>query len=91
MKYPKEWVEAASQGWVEAGSKWIKTPEGVLNDLQKVGALKEPPKPREFWICTSCKTANEEEELFGSKKPSCAQCGWKTEIEDWIHVKEVIE
>jgi len=64
-KWPKKWLDAFSGEVVEhpgsertitGGRKsWhFSCPERVLDALDKAGALREPEKPREFWICSRC-------------------------------------
>lgn len=47
--YPKRWIEAVhrlSNDW----SGNCERAKAILDALREVGALKEPPKPREWWI-----------------------------------------
>jgi len=51
MKFPKEWLEAVENSLVwldDAPSK--QHARGALEALHNVGALKDPPEPREFWV-----------------------------------------
>ena len=45
MKCPKAWVDAL-RGTITPDLR-----HEVLRVLSNVGALKDPPKPREFWAC----------------------------------------
>jgi hypothetical protein len=56
MKYPRSWVEALSVSvWgSKRTSSGISEELKILDALSAIGALKDVPKPREFWECTSC-------------------------------------
>lgn len=60
-KWPKKWIDAArpTKGVAPySGSRFIEleyyTPEEILAKLNDVGALKDPPQPREIWWCPEC-------------------------------------
>lgn len=65
MNYPKQWVTALREiglhSRIDDDPRIINTvfPEDVLNALSRVDALKEPPKPREWWVCLRCGRASE--------------------------------
>lgn len=99
MNWPKEWIEA-----VFVHTKAIhdyqselddirgKVCENILNELSKIGALKEPPKPREFWICEyECQLrADQSPKLWhGATNISCPNRPGISH--KFIHVREVIE
>lgn len=58
--YPKEWMEEL-YAWLTDVREAPYDDEGlrkvsadILRALDDIGALKKPPKPREFWVCDSC-------------------------------------
>ena len=61
--YPKEWIEVIATRLAylleSAGvEKSFTSPSNFayccVNDLDQLGALKEIPKPREWWFCDNC-------------------------------------
>lgn len=54
MKYPKEWVSRLCN-YLQSryDNPATEQAETILNALSQLGALKEPPKPREWWMCES--------------------------------------
>ncbi len=58
-KWPKEWLDCVQETIdnPDDPSKrlWILVNgEDALNSLHEIGALKDPPKPREWSICWTC-------------------------------------
>lgn len=85
MKYPKEWVSRLCN-YLQSryDNSATEQAEAILNALSQLGALKEPPKPREWFICSKCKIAtpmNEVHTCFGNFEYTAAL----------IHVREVID
>ena len=90
MKYPKKWIEAVP---IEEDHRrsCLNDPgcitywrEIVLASLQEAGALKDPPKPREWHMCSACWRAVN---ISSNKLP----CGCHGEQVRKIHVREVEE
>jgi hypothetical protein len=54
MKYPKEWIEVVRSLCVQESDEEFA--EVVLDRLSHIGALKDPPKPREWKLCPECVT-----------------------------------
>jgi len=77
MKYPKEWVEAVQDNMGNA--------EHILNALSYNQALKDPPKPREWWMCDFCHVVAEEGE--GSLVHDYSNCEDRGRV---VHVQEVL-
>ena len=52
MNYPKEWLRIVGE-WIGDGEAYRGTPgyEELLFRLNEAGALKDPPKPREWFFC----------------------------------------
>lgn len=85
-KYPKAWHEAidrAHSAPVKRIQNYSMWKHSILVELNKAGALKDPPKPREFWICEVCGqgyvTTKQHDRL-----PKCRNYN-----HEWIHVREV--
>jgi hypothetical protein len=47
VKYPKEW-------WSVLNKHNCDYPTDALDELNELGALRSPPKRREFWECSNC-------------------------------------
>lgn len=79
-KYGKKWPQA----WRDAVKTLsdLETLDERLDRLNAVGALKEPPKPRQVWICLECRTI---EPSRGGAGWHAARCGAKP-----ILMREVI-
>lgn len=56
-QWPKSWINAVSD---ELKAIAPETISSLLNALRQVGALKEPPDPREIWWCPECGVAMKE-------------------------------
>lgn len=52
-KYPKAWIDAVRKPDNERDDMSESFANNVLDTLQIVGALKDVPKPREFYVCTA--------------------------------------
>ena len=98
MKYQKEWIEAVGIGWGIAKDKNSLTgfAEVILDRLSEVGALKEPPKPRDYWICPKCAAACREEPKGQTVRHLTdiikGQSFWcESDRLKWIHVREVLD
>ena len=76
-KYPKEWI-----GVLTKGAHTKKAVE-LLDALNEIGALKTPPKPREFTFCTHlhCMTTLER----------CKDQSNHKEDNFFIHMRQVVE
>jgi len=72
--YPKKWLEAT--GWKNKDVQ-IAALDGLFN----IGALNEPPKLKEFWLCTNC------QRFFSKKVGGLWHCCANKNI---IHTREVI-
>jgi len=89
-KWPREWVEAASLWFVKmelaAQGKPVTKIEGerILDALSEVGALKEPEKPREWWICPNCHNVGDSDDNIHYRPDD--KC-----IERKIHVREIVD
>lgn len=49
-KYPEAWIKVIT-GDFENPTIPNEAAENMLDTLAELGALKTPPKPREFWLC----------------------------------------
>lgn len=84
MKFPQKWIDALIEPEQKGEFGTSATlAERQLFSLYKVGALKDPPKPREWWICTQCHRA------FLSVVGSIHK--HDSTLMDFVHVREVIE
>lgn len=81
-RWPKEWVLAIEQR-VDGTSG-----QHILDALHAVGALREVPKPKIWFICRKCKIATMEAELI---RCNCNQTIGISATQDWIVAKEVLE
>ena len=84
-KWPKEWIDAAepwSGSYAAGGEKQWYGGEDVLRRLQDIGALKDPPKKREWWICEICG------EGYVSRRPDDRPKTCIQHEHEWIHVTE---
>ena len=79
MKYTKLWLEAVNNFNGNAFHA-----EDVLDALAEVGALKIPPKPREWWVCEGCGQVAKTNVTHCSTNPGRVSHGM-------IHVREVME
>jgi len=87
VKWPKKWLKAsdAVNVNINPGDPWFtKRPEYILDELHELGALRDPPKSREFWVCYSCQ---EPKYIYHAKRECCTNCLSK----DLVHVREVLE
>ena len=93
MKYPKAWIDAVDDAaecyW--RGDGKFRSSE-LLDRLKEIGALKEIPKAREFWVVKSPDKhpgINFNLHTFTDKESA------EGEAEDWegevVHVIEVME
>ena len=73
MKWPKEWLKVLKQN---------KEHENILEGLYQVGALKEPPKAREWFLCGGCFAR-----IIPDYGRKCIQC----ESDKIIPVREILE
>ncbi len=93
MKYPKEWIEAANARGVYNGDYTaVETGDAVLDRLNKVGALKDPPKPREWWVmlmdCEVDRAFTEKDRAEGYNRTLDLNGKRENRI---VHVREVLE
>lgn len=89
-KWPKEWVDAvfppmAVFGEKATGHNCRSSASEILNNLHNIGALKDPPKPREWCFCTTCGDWSEWESWHEMPAMQCEICDKVTVI----HVREV--
>ena len=88
MTYPKAWITAIEEASLISRGPNVRTvanADEVLCNLAKVGALKEPKKPREWWICPKCMGARPKPEYHEAHHMECSS------FREWVHVREVIE
>jgi len=90
-KWPKEWIDVIERrlrGLKEAYNlsfDTLNSADCYLEDLKRVGALKDPPKPREIWWCPKCEKAYEIGDIIAKgRKGIC--CGSAP-----IKMREVID
>ena len=77
MDWPKKWEDAVKANFTQYDDDLI---EGILACLDHAGALKEIPKPREFWV------HEKYPEVYNSKYLASNS----HRIEEFIHVREVL-
>lgn len=91
MKYPKRWIEAIIGARIEVKDSYgcgCLEERDILNRLHVAGALKDPPKPREWWICPQCDYV---ETYDLGVTWSCVKCNERPSGIRMIHVREVEE
>ncbi len=89
MKWPKKWIDTIYQQTKaihdynsELDDIREKVCNNILDDLHEMGALKDPPKPREWWVCPRC-SSNEVPKHYCN----CTESGEPL----WGKAKEVTE
>jgi hypothetical protein len=84
MKWPKEWRNALER-WVLGGTisedVFNKVTGEMLDALHKAGALKDPPKPREIYVCDSGCGVKKGNPGWGSHAADCATKKWVKYVE----------
>jgi hypothetical protein len=83
-KWPKEWVlavyhhtKAIHDYGAELDDIRGKICVQILDDLHKLGALKDPPQPKEIWVCEECNKAyaeNSSDEGHHVRQNSLERC-----------------
>lgn len=82
-KWPKAWCVALIESFPTLS---ITDTHRILDCLDKIGALKEPPKPREWWLCKNCYSINSiVAEVMGNR------CLCLPQDRNLVKVREVLE
>lgn len=83
VNWAKDWIDACLNSFQ---TKDHDLACGILADLQEAGALKDPPKPREWWLCLVCFWHHDELTPVPEFCPSCGPSSGKL-----TRVREVLD
>jgi hypothetical protein len=101
MEWPKAWLEAAEikfyggKHYREAHFDDYSSPSDILDSLNEIGALKEPPQPRKFYVCVKHNSmgAHAAHQGLYCKYPECAPDNtvcFGLGVHEWIQAQEII-